>query len=224
MGIGYIKPLFVAAVTLAAASALSPYAGAQEKAYASATAIIEAGGPKAGDNGKRYLNVEGKDKGKYACYGFTQFDGAKLKADLDKRLGPGKYTIKGVSLQLSKSTASFSASGKVDVYYTAEKADAAALKYPLDLKGSLKPALLGSIAFAVSEKPQGFGAAKAGDDVDRLDLMKAGHGAAVAAAISAGKPITILLAEGDSKVAATWAGKENNKAAGPMLLITAVKK
>jgi len=198
----------------------APSALAQDKASASATAIIESTGPKAGDNGKRYLNVEGKEKGKYACFGLVQFDGAAVKSTLDKKYGAGKYKVTGLTLELGRSTASFSAAGKVSVYSLAGKVDAAALKYPLDLKGNLKPALLGNIAFTVSEKASGFAAAEA----DKLDLMKGGKGADILSTLAAGGVVTLALAEGDSKVAATWAGKENNRVSPPTLAITITKK
>ncbi len=198
----------------------APAARAQDTAPASSTSIIEAAGPKPGDNGKRHLNVEGKDKGKYACFGLVQFDGAALKTTLDKKYGVGKYKVTGLTLELARSSASFSAAGKVNVYTLAGKVDAAALKYPLDLKGNLKPALLGSIEFTVSAKAAGFAAA----DADKLDLIKGGKGAAIFTTLSTGGVVTLALAEGDSKVAATWAGKENSQVAAPTLNVTVTKK
>ncbi len=79
-------------------------------------AYIRANGLQTGNNGERFFDVEGKDTGKYACYGILRFDTAAIKSDLDKRFGGGKYKVVGVTLELSQSLAKFTKDGSVLIY------------------------------------------------------------------------------------------------------------
>jgi len=195
-------------------------AGAQQSAEAtskpSTTSIILQNGPKTGDNGAKYLNVEGKSKGKYASYGLVRFDLTAAKAELDKMFSAGKYQITGIALNLSQSIAGFSAAGGVNIYYTPDDSTAATgLKYPYNPSGpSLKGLQVGSCKFAVSAAHS-----PAGKTRDICDLTKLAGSKELANHIMQRKTLTLILAEADPNVAATWAGKENG--APPLLSLKA---
>jgi hypothetical protein len=204
---------------------------AQDTVVATQTAIIQQDGPKAGDNGTRYFNVEGKSKGKYADYGVAQFDLAALKASLDKRFAGKKhgYKITGVRLDLTQSLASFSAAGSYNIYFADDDSTPiAGLKYPFS-PGPHKPTYtqLGSYTFAMGKgpaAPKGVPATRTAlppAAVDKCDLMKLSGTGALVMHIMLGKKLTLYVSEGDPNVAATWAGYTSNRLKPPTLVITA---
>ena len=192
-------------------SLLPAAVGAQETVSVPATAasIIQADGPKQGSNSDRFFNVEGKGKGKYACYGVLRFDLSSLKSSLDKKYGAGKYAITGVSLQLAQSNAAFTGSGAIKFFFTPDDTTPpGSLKYPYDPKGStLKGTLLSTDKF-VKETPADYnlfkGQSATGDFAKHL---------------LQGKTLTLVVAEGEDNVAATWAGQKPPKSLKPPTLV-----
>ncbi|MCW3099650.1 MAG: hypothetical protein JWL77_5268 [Chthonomonadaceae bacterium] len=177
---------------------------------ATATAMIQADGPKQGPNAARYFNVEGKSHGKYMDYGVLRFETKGLKADLDKKFGAGKYKITAVALELTQSNAAFTQDGGVLFYFSPDdkadiKTSTSPLKYPYNPKGALLPGTaLGKATFA-----------KSGEKADPTkphptdyDLFQGQPGQkALLAALAQGKTVTLIVAEADPAVAATWTAK-----------------
>jgi hypothetical protein len=191
------------------------------------TAYIRPDGPQKGANGDRFLDVEGKDTGKYACYGIARFDAKSVKSALDAKFGAGKWRITGLSLELTQSNAGFSKDGSVQIYLSQGAApDLGALKYPYTPKeGPLHGDLLTTVKYVKSAAPPG-NVGKAGDPAapktDSCDILKGTAGQSLAGAISQGKTITLVLAEADPTVAATWAGlKPSGQHKPPTLIVKA---
>jgi hypothetical protein len=189
---------------------LSGVAHAQSPVLATQTAMIQADGPKQGPTAERYFNVEGKSHDKYKDYGVLRFETKALKAELDKKFGSGKYKITGVALHMTQSNAAFTKDGSVEFYFSADdktdiKTPASPLKYPYDPKASLlhgEP--LGKATFTKPATKADPAAAIAGN----YDLFQGQPGQkALIAALSQGKPVTLVVAEADPGVAATWSAK-----------------
>ena len=174
------------------------------------TAMIQIDGPKKGANAGRYFNVEGKSHDKYMDYGVLRFETKGLKADLDKKFGAGKYKITGIALQLTQSNAAFTADGGVQFFFSADdKADiksaTSPLKYPYNPNGAhLHGEALAKATFS-----------KSGEKADPTkphptdyDLFKGEPGQkSLLATLSQGKIVTLIVAETDPAVAATWSAK-----------------
>ena len=109
----------------------APPAAPELKAVQAVT--VEATGPKSGDNGDKYFNIEGTANKTHASFGLLRFDAATLKKDLDSKYGAGKYKITNVTLQLTQSPAKFSKEGQVNIFFRADTTpnlNVQSLKYP----------------------------------------------------------------------------------------------
>lgn len=174
---------------------------------ATQTGMIQTDGPKQGKNAARYFNVEGKSHDKYMDYGVLRFETKALKAQLDKKFGAGKYKVTGLNLQLTSGNAAFTQEGGVLFYFSADdqadiKNPTSPLKYPYNPNGSLlhgEP--LGKAAF---HKASGKADPTKPVSSD-YDLFKGEPGRkALIAVLSQGKTVTLVVAEADPTVAATW--------------------
>ena len=188
---------------------------------------IGANGAITGAKGDKFFNVEGKAKEKFSCYGVLKFDGAKLKKELDAKLGANKYILNIATLELTQSNAKFTSNGSVNVYLTSmTKEDLAKLKYPYSpTSSSNKGELIGTCNFIQKEradtKETVSKAITPTFKVDAIEFTNKG----LLAAIAKGESITIVLAEGGPNVAATWAGKlPNGSAKLPTLKVKAIKR
>lgn len=200
---------------------LSSLTSAQSVVPVKQTSMIQSDGPKKGKSADRYFNVEGKSHDKYMNYGVLRFETKALKAELDKKYGAGKYKITAVTLQLTQSNAAFTQDGTVLFFFTPDakteiKEASSPLKYPYNPNGApLHGLSLGKITFN-----------KAGEKTDPskphatgYPLLKGDPGQnALVAALTQGQTVTLVLAEGDPNVAATWSAKS------AALNVTAAKK
>ncbi len=83
-----LTTLFIAFafVTAVQAQNVAGKAAAGEDVAAAKTLTIQPGGPREGEGGTKYFNIEGKDNGKFACFGVLVFempkkiDGSKIKS------------------------------------------------------------------------------------------------------------------------------------------------
>ena len=189
---------------------LAAAACAQAPVPVSQTAMIQADGPKQGLNTTRYFNVEGKSQNKYTDYGVLRFETKALKAELDKKFGAGKYKITAVTLHMTQSLAPFTKDGGIEFYFSPDakteiKTPASPLKYPYKPKGTLLTGeKLGKGTFT---KPASQAAPSAPVAAD-YDLFKGEPGRKpLLAALTQGKTVTLVVAETDPNVAATWSAK-----------------
>lgn len=198
------------------------------------TTYIGQQGPQKGPNAEKYFNIEGKSTGKYACFGVIRFNGKVVKGELDTKYGEGKYKVTDVTLKLTQSNASFSKDGTVFVYFSQDdSAEPTALQYPYDPKGkTLMGAQVGILKYVKDGgKPQEPAKGEAGKEAtsgvttDSCNLSSGVAGKALATALAQGKTVTLVLAEGDPTVAATYAGfKPVGQRKAPSLVIKASAK
>lgn len=202
-------PACLPAVILGTAPA---HAGVEATAATGAT--VQTKGPRAGDPGKLYLNVEGKNNGEagaYASFAVLDFRLAKPAAPVSK--------VKGLELQLVQSIARFSKEGTVKVYLAADAAKPLEpLKFDLAVPGGVGDQLgarhlLGEAKF----KPGKTG------DVNTIDLTPTGPGEVVLRGrLDAGEPIRLVILPADDDVAATYFGAGHEKQENrPKLVIDA---
>lgn len=221
-----VNPRVIAALILALSIGTTAKAQTADTVSAPAiqTAYIRPDGPQKGANGDRFLDVEGKDTGKYACYGIVRFDAKTVKSALDTKFGAGKWRVTGLSLELSQSNAGFSKDGGVQIYLSqAATTEFGALKYPYSPKeGPLRGDPLATVKYVKSAAPAGEagkGAESVAPKTDSFDLLKGTAGTTLAGTITQGKAVTLVLAEADPTVAATWAGQKPSGQHKPPTLI-----
>ena len=78
--------------------------------------MIQKTGPRAGDNGTKYFNVQGKrsgERGKYAAFGVLEFIAPNSDVKHDTQ-------VKGMTLTLVQSVPGFAKDGKIRFYLTTD--------------------------------------------------------------------------------------------------------
>ncbi len=197
----------------------APPAAPELKAVQAVT--VEASGPKSGDNGDKFFNIEGAKNGKYACFGLLRFDGATLKKELDGKYGAGKYKITNVTLQLTQSPAKFSKDGPVNIFFRADTTpnlNVQSLKYPY----APGDKTIGGSKIAVGVPSKTSAKAEAEESVvEAYNLTNDASGSGLKDALQAGKIVTLVLTAGDEAVAETYAGlKGVRKRKAPTLVVS----
>jgi hypothetical protein len=184
---------------LAMAPATGPPAVAQVKTTATKSLTIQAGGPRLGETGTRYFNVEGVRKERYASFGVLILEvpkGASQAGDIEK-----------MRLQLFQSIARFSQHGKLR-FFLAEPRDGgteshAGLKFDAGSSGGV-----GKDAFKAMH-PLGSGTFKKVETghADTFELKANGGGKRfLRDRIKASGSILIVVVPDDEEVAATYFG------------------
>jgi hypothetical protein len=182
------------ALVFALAVAWGTAARAGSDVVASKTYTVQPGGPRGGEAGAEYLNIEGKANGKYASFGVLAFPAPKP--------GPATVRVKGLTLTLVQSIPRFAKDGKVRFYLTAAADDPSGLKFDEKsadgLGGQLK-----------DRHPLGAGAFKKVEtghvDTFTLTLDDATRGL-LQTRLKDGGEIRLLIVPDDEQVAATYFG------------------
>jgi hypothetical protein len=144
---------FALSVMIVTTSLTAPGASrAGIEATASAGATVQPAGPRGGDPGKSYLNVEGKnngENGQYSCFAVLDFKPAKPDVPVAK--------VKGLTLTLTQSVPRFAKDGPVKLWVATDtdtvlEGDSSPLKFDPKVSGGvgdqLKPLLpLGAATF-----------------------------------------------------------------------------
>ena len=190
--------LALAALPIMAGSALG---GDGLESTATESVMVQSSGPRTGDSGKTYANVQGQEAGsdpRFAGFAILDFPAAKSSA---------KARPKSLNLTLTQSVARFTRDGKIKFYLAAESAaglEATARRLKFDPKqpggvgdqmGKLVP--LGAADFAKG----GSGDA----DVYPLPLDDAAR-KVVEDRLRAGGTIRVVIVPEDLHVAATFFG------------------
>ncbi|MCQ9378383.1 PEP-CTERM sorting domain-containing protein [Methyloversatilis sp. XJ19-49] len=206
-----LKTLTAAVLSVAALSAHA----ADVEAFQNAT--VQPGGVRTGGSGINFFNVEGADFGSFASYGVVRFDIASLKSQFDAQYGVDGWVVDSISLSLTQSNASFTANGAVDVHFTGNDSISIVSPSPLQYP------FAGDFADAQQILSYTFTEIASGTlETYSLFNRSASNNAgaqALAADILSDSRVTLALVEGDSGVAATYAGYNNNTYAGPTLSI-----
>lgn len=186
-------------------------------APATASLMVQKQGPREGENGRRFLNVQGKDSGedgKYASYCVLEVKAAKPEA---KPAG-----IKAATLHLTQSIPRFAKDGAFEIYLVAEDVK------PLDADSApdwkFEADKLGGVPDALKKGPRlakaGFKQVETGHvDAISLDLDDKAK-AFLLAQVAEGKAIRLLLTPVDPEVAACYFGvAAEREASRPKLII-----
>jgi hypothetical protein len=107
---------YVAAFVLALALCTSAVADTLS-AYAYETGTIQPNGPRTGDNGNRYFNIEGADYGDYASYGALRWDTSDIIAGFDATYGAGNWQIDEVTVAFTQEPAFWVTDGPMDIFF-----------------------------------------------------------------------------------------------------------
>jgi hypothetical protein len=189
---------------IAAAFVLSPTCLlAADSIAASKTTMITKTGLRTGDNGVRFLNVQGKssgEDGKYACFGVLDFTLPKPAANAQ----PAK--IKSLSLKLTQSVARFSKEGSYRVELTEDSAsDLSSTKFDSATTDGVGTQIKSRRALARSTfKPE-----KTGHEATIALKFDETTKAYVTKQLEIGGSLRILFVPDDANVAATFAGVEH---------------
>lgn len=103
-------------------SILSPFRAAWcgTDVVASKSQTIQPNGPRTGDDGAKYFNVEGKNNGKYASFGVLTFE---LPKDVDVN------KVKSLTLTLVQTAPKFAKAGAIKVFLASNLDSKAELKF-----------------------------------------------------------------------------------------------
>ena len=188
----YVEAFFM----IAALTAIGAAPGGAESAV-SECVTVQTTGPRGGEAGSRFLNVEGNNNGKYAAFGLLVFPSPSVTPQ-----AVGKAT-----LTLHQSIARFSKDGRVKLYLLKSA--------PKDLRFEVSVAegLGGQLP---DRAPAGTADFAKGDTgkIDRLTLALDAAGLELLKAQIAGgeKMVRILITPADDDVAATYFGAGADKA------------
>jgi MYXO-CTERM domain-containing protein len=206
-----LKTLAAAALSVAALSAHA----ASVEAFQNAT--VQPSGVRTGNNGINFFNIEGNDFGNFASYGVVRFNVASLKSQFDAQYGVNGWAIDSISLSLTQSNAAFTADGAVDVYFTGNDAISIVSPSPLQYP------FAGDFADAQKVLSYNFTQISSGTlenhSLFSSSVSNNAGAQALLADILADSVVTLALVEGESGVAATYAGYNHNTYAGPTLNI-----
>jgi hypothetical protein len=168
---------------------------------ASKSLTVQAAGPRTGDAGTKYFNIEGKDNEKYASFGVLIFDiPNETKA----------ASVKGMTLTLFQSVPQFAKDGTIKILLAPELDAAKELKFDANavdgVGDQIKPLCsLASAAFKKVENGKLEAYSLALDDVVRERIAKGGK-------------LCVVIVPADATVAATYFGaNENAKETSPKL-------
>ncbi len=176
-------------------------ARAGEEVTASKSLTIQPNGPRPGDAGKKYFNIEGKDTGKYASFGVLVFE-------MPKETKATK--VKGMTLTLVQSVPAFSKDGAVKIYLAPDLDPAADLKFDAKSDNGI-----GDQIKVLNELCSGtFKKVKTGETQSfTLTVDDAGK-----ERIAKGGRLCLVIVPADSTVAATYfGGTDDDKGNSPKL-------
>lgn len=188
-----MKTLSVALIGFSPLVLLTGPARAGVEVVASKSLTVQPGGPRAGEGGSKYFNIEGKDNEKFASFGVLLFE-------LPKEV-TGK-AVKGMTLTLIQSIPQFAKDGAIKLLLAPELDVAQALKFDpnaSDGVGSqIKPlCALASGNFKKVETGKSESYALTIDDAVRERIAKGGK-------------LCMVIVPADGTVAATYFGANND--------------
>ncbi len=179
-------------------------------------ATIQPGGPRPGDNGKFFFNVEGRNNGDFASYGVLDFDASQLGLPRDVQ------SLNYILLIFEKHNAAFSRAGTVRFYLTEDFADIEpgtstlifdANDPPTGLSNQLQPRTEFIEYLVGGQVPLGM----SGDYDVFLFVPPLAAEEYIKAMLNARSYLRLIVAPGDDDVAATWAGVTHTTRLPPLL-------
>jgi hypothetical protein len=222
----------VAAVCLAAPTLhADPYS-----ALAFDNATVQPGGPRTGDYGKLYFNIEGANNGAYADYGVADFNSSNLANANGNPMPSTPMVLNSITMTLSQANASFTNAGMLNFYLSEntttsiQPADNAVTFDATDsegLNGQLAPLhMLGSGMFTGTDSPTDTSGTLdtftfPPDNTTQLDSATVAY---LLGVLANGGNLRLVITPADPNVAATYAGfsntiYENMTVTGPTLIL-----
>jgi hypothetical protein len=195
------KSIALATLSLTILIGTSGHAGVEITASKSLT--IQPGGPRSGENGSKYFNIEGKDNDKYASFGV-------LVVEIPKEVQGKK--VKSVTLTLVQSVARFSKDGAIRFFLAPDLNGAGDLKFDTNTSDGLGNRImafqaLGSGNFKKAETGKSDSFSLTVDDIARERIAKGGK-------------LYLVSVPADAAVAATYFGaNESAKDKSPKLTL-----
>jgi hypothetical protein len=181
-------------------------------------ATVQPGGPRTGDYGKIYFNIEGSNNNSFASFGAADFNSSNL-ADANGNMISGSLTaLNTITITLTQANASFTNPGSLNFYLVEDTTtsiqpnDHAVIfdaTDPEGLNGQLVPLhMLGSGSFTGTYTPtdtSGTGDTFTfpPDSCSQLDSATVAYALAV---LSSGGTFRVLITPADPDVSATYAG------------------
>ncbi len=198
-----VASLFVVCCSLAHFGVTTCQAGVE--AVASRSLTVQATGPRSGDGGSKYFNIQGKDNEKYASFGVLVFD---VPSEIKDK------SFKTMTLTLVQSVPKFAKDGSIRFYLAPELDATKELKF--DASGSdgvgdqIKPLhALGSGNFKKIETGKTESFSLTVDKVARAQIAKGGK-------------LCLVIVPAEGSVAATYFGaSEADKEKSPRLVFDA---
>jgi hypothetical protein len=198
-----MRKLSIGIACLSAVALFIIPAQASEAVIATKSLTIQPSGPRSGDAGNKYFNIQGKGSDKYASFGVLVFE-------VPKEITGSK--IKGMSLTLVQSIPAFAKDGAVKLYLAPELDPAADLKFDSKSENGvgdqikvLNELCSGTFKKVKNGEKQSFTLTL--DDACKERVSKGGR-------------LCLVIVPADSTVAATYFGaNENDKSSSPKLTI-----
>jgi hypothetical protein len=162
---------------------------AETEVVASKCLTIQPTGPRAGDAGSKYFNVEGKSNEKYASFGVLVFE-------IPKEI-QGKQ-IKRLTLSLVQSIPKFAKDGRIEFFLAPDLGDEGELKFDPNASGGVGNQIRSLL-------PLGSGQFKK-IETGKVDVFNLTVDDTVRERVARGGKSCLVIVPGDEAVAATYFG------------------
>lgn len=198
-----MRILLIPVVSICLASFLVNTTHAGEEVVASKSLTVQPTGPRPGEAGSKYFNIQGKDNEKYASFGVLVFDLPKEVKD---------KSIKKLTLTFAQSIPKFAKDGAIRFFLASDLDATKDLKFdsnaPNGVGSQIKSLLpLGSGDFKKIETGKTESFSLAVDDAARGQIAKGGR-------------VCLVIVPADSTVAATYFGaSETDREKSPRLTL-----
>jgi len=188
-------------------------------------ATVQTAGVRVLANGAVFFNIQGSGFAANASYGGLRYDITAMATQFDAAFGAGNWTVDKVLLRLTQANAGFTAPGPIDIFQTnndtlnfTPAATVLPPVYPNFATDFADRQPVVSYTFATTGNVNS-GTVETYTLFDAAGSNLAGGTAAAAEIQSAGGKLSLVLREGASTVAATYAGNTNITFAGPTIVV-----
>jgi hypothetical protein len=184
-------------------------------------ATVQPGGPRSGDYGKIYFNIEGSSNGPYADYGVADFNSSTFADASGNPMPSTPMALNSITVTLSQANADFTNAGSLNFYLSEatttsiQPADNAVIFDATDsegLNGQLSPThMLGSGMFMGTFTPTDTSGTLdtftfPPDNTTQLDSATVAY---VLGVLTSGGTLRMAITPADPDVSATYAGFSN---------------
>jgi hypothetical protein len=192
------------------------HAGSSNPAVAFDNATVQPGGPRPGDFGKIFFNMEGINNDPFDSFGVADFNSADLQ------IGFQVGSIQSVTIALAQANAAFTHDGAINFYITEDTAtDIQPDTSPLSFVASDSEGVDGQLQ-TLHPLGSGMFTQTGSGDVDSYSFQPDDATAQyLIGQINGGGTIRIVITPADPDVSATYAGYLHDTFPGPTLIVSA---